>query len=281
MTAFPAHHQLNAQGYLDPHQAPPIIYLQNARLMLHRQNMGMKNPPEIRLKAINSCVRVAKDTARLLSRCMQPPPRLPTEPHSQDSWRGPLLSAASAFLCTHIWRCALFLAYRADYESALICAQAGATMDSARPVNAACGRYLDFFLKKLVTRIDGDRSFNLDADEEILALVSGDLQGSAENSWVWIDKEREGTNYRSHGSQFSPVNPTPVTAQDDVSNWSQWDNILSTLRRLLRDERQRMTHLMPEIGHSQTAVHLASPVSPGDSEGHAPTSNRIRIADIM
>lgn len=276
MSAQPAQHQINSQEYLDPHEAPPLFYLQNARLMLHRQNLGMKNPLESRSKALNNCSSVAKDTARLISRCMQHPPGSPTEADSHDGWKRQLISAANAFLCTHIWRCTLFLAFRAEYESALLCAEASATLGDARPVNAACGRYLDYFLQRLTIRLGEDRETSLDTDEEMLVLLSGDLQGSAENSWVW--RMSEEVNQGNEDSRSHPI--TSFTTHDETPQWSHWGGVLSTLRHLY-EQQQRMPNRIPTVPPPHPQVHLVSPISPGGSDGQASTSGRIRIADIM
>ncbi|KAL8715578.1 MAG: hypothetical protein Q9220_000914 [cf. Caloplaca sp. 1 TL-2023] len=285
MDLFPAHHQLNAVGSLDPHQIPPVIYLQNARLALYRHNLNNKNPFAARIKAVDDCTSVAKQTTRLLARCMSETYGLHGQPQgSLDSWRGPLISAANAFLCTHVWRCCLFLCFRTEFEDALVCARASAAMGSARPVNVACGRYLEFFLQKLLGRLQAS-SPSLDTDEEMMALISGDLQGSAESSWVWKDDES-----RSPGlfnTQISPVTSTPITAHDDESGWSNWDGILDTLTQLLhaqnRSPQQAQHPRLPKLPSQvqQQPVHLASPVSPGGSETPQSGSSRIRIADIM
>ncbi|KAL8694927.1 MAG: hypothetical protein Q9218_000498 [Villophora microphyllina] len=285
MDLFPAHHQVSAVGYIDPHQIPPVIYLQNARLVLHRHNLTTKNHSSARLNAKDECTSIAKQTTRFLARSMLDPAGSPSQTHcSHDRWRGPLNSAASAFLCTHIWRCTLFLCIRAEYEDALVCARASATLGSARSINIACGRYLEFFLQRLVAKIqDGVRG--VEADEEMLALVSGDLQGSAESSWIWKDGD---SNRGNASSQFSPINDMPFAAHDQDLTWSNWDGILDTLTRLMQSQRSHQTHPSSHLpipltlpSQVQQSVHLASPVSPGGSETPQSGSSRIRIADIM
>ncbi|KAL8951935.1 MAG: hypothetical protein Q9222_002119 [Ikaeria aurantiellina] len=284
MELFPSHHQLNALGSLDPHQIPPVIYLQNARLTLYRHNLSNKNASTARAKAIDDCVSVAKQTARLLARCMSEA----YGSHGQaqgdhDAWRGPLISAANAFLCTHVWRCCLFLCFRTEFEDALVCARASAAMGSARPVNVACGRYLEFFLQKLLGRLQ-ETTHSLDTDEEMMVLVSGDLQGSAESSWIWKNDESKSPRQLNY---YSPNTFTPLTAHDDEQGWSNWDGILDTLTQLLHarnhSPQQGQQPKLPNLPSQmqQQPVHLASPVSPGGSETPQSGSSRIRIADIM
>ncbi|KAL9589488.1 MAG: hypothetical protein Q9203_001727 [Teloschistes exilis] len=287
MDLFPTHHQVNAVGYLDPHQIPPVIYLQNARLVLHRRNLTTRNHLSARLTAKDECTNIAKQTTRYLARSMldaagsSPSQTL----NNHDRWRGPLISAANAFLCTHIWRCTLFLCFRAEYEDALVCARASATIGNARMVNIACGRYLEFFLRRLVAKLnDGVRG--IEADEEMLALVSGDLQGSMESSWIWRDGDSDGPENPS--ARFSPVNKKPFVANDDDWTWSDWDGILDTLTRLMRSQRPHQPHPPQQLpipltlpSQVQQPVHLASPISPGGSDTPQSSTSRIRIADIM
>ncbi|KAL9041359.1 MAG: hypothetical protein Q9180_001332 [Flavoplaca navasiana] len=287
MGLFPAHHQINMHGPLDPHQIPPLIYLQNARLMLHRHNLTTKNAPGSRSQVADECTKIAKRTTSFLARCMLDASGLPALPQGRhEPWRGPFISAANAFLCTHVWRCTLFLCYRAEYEDALVCAQASAAMGSARPVNVACGRYLEFFLQRLLAKFDESGEI-CKGDEELLALVSGDLQGSADSAWVWSkDASRTSANPSTH---LSPTTTTPLTAHDDDYSWSNWDGIVDTLTRLGQRQRQR------QQGHQQQpalpltlpsqvqqpAANIGSPVSPGGTETPQSGSSRIRIADIM
>ncbi|KAL8942623.1 MAG: hypothetical protein Q9216_001536 [Gyalolechia sp. 2 TL-2023] len=282
---FPAHHQFNAFGTIDPHEMPPLIYLQNARLMLHRHNLGIKSKASARLHATDECTRIAKQSTRLLGRCMSDTPIQGQMGH--ERWRSSLVSAANAFLCTHIWRCSLFLCLRQEYEDALVCVRASAAIGSARTINVACGRYLDFFLQRLLSKLP-DGTGSVEVDEEMLALVSGDLQGDAENSWIW--KDMEGASHSNESTRFSPINATPVTAHEDESHsWSDWDGILDRLARLLQANRQRQQQYSQEgriplklpSQVQQQPVHLASPISPGGSETAHSGLSRIRIADIM
>ncbi|KAI4176593.1 MAG: hypothetical protein LQ343_000884 [Gyalolechia ehrenbergii] len=289
MDLFPAHHQFNAFGTIDPHEIPPLVYLQNARLMLHRHNLGVKNKASARLHATDECTRIAKQSTRLLRRCMSDTSgaAIPGQA-GHERWRSSLVSAANAFLCTHIWRCSLFLCLRQEYEDALVCVRASATIGSARAINVACGRYLDFFLQRLLLKIQ-DGTVPVETDEEMLALVSGDLQGDAENSWIW--KDMDGASQANESTRFSPINATPVTAhEDDYQSWSDWDGILDRLTRLLQAKRQQQQQYSQQEARiplklpsqvQQQAVHLASPVSPGGSETAHSGSSRIRIADIM
>ncbi|KAI4224407.1 MAG: hypothetical protein L6R36_004670 [Xanthoria steineri] len=287
MELFPAHHQINAHGPLDPHQIPPLVYLQNARLMLHRHNLTTKNAPGPRSEVADECTRIAKRTSSFLARCMLDGSGLPARSRGgHEPWREPFISAASAFLCTHIWRCSLFLCYRAEYEDALICVRAMAAMGSARPVNVACGRYFEFFLHRLSSKLD-ERGDPYELDEELLTIASGDLQGGADSAWVWTDgASRTPPNASTH---LSAVNNTPLTAIDEDYNWSNWEGLIDSLSRLQQKQRvgQQPLQQQPPVPLTlptqlqQAAGHLASPISPGGTETPQSGSSRIRIADIM
>ncbi|KAL8966532.1 MAG: hypothetical protein Q9183_003332 [Haloplaca sp. 2 TL-2023] len=294
MDLFPAHHQFNAVGYLDPHQIPPVIYLQNARLILHRHNLSNKNTASARSRVVDECTKIAKQTTRFLARSMTETfgSSGPTQ-GGHEGWRDPLVSAANAFLCTHIWRCSLFLCLKGQYEDALVCSRASAGLGSARVVNVACGRYLEFYLDRLGSKIQ-DGLKHVEADEEMLALVSGDLQGSPDSSWIWKDSQGGGQDEKSLRS--SPFEHTTAGMDEVDYDWANWDEITNKLTRLLRDQRrgqqagqhqgqQYTQHGLPIPLTLPSLVqqpgHLASPVSPGGSETPQSGSSRIRIADIM
>ena len=118
---FPPHHQLSFHDYLDPRTICPLIYLQNARLMIHRRNLSPLCAPESRSADIDSCVSAASDTAKILARTMQDFSS-PSQPLvASKAWESNLTESASAFLCTHIWRCILFLCLRGEFAAATVC----------------------------------------------------------------------------------------------------------------------------------------------------------------
>jgi hypothetical protein len=102
----------------DPRFLAPVIYLQNARLLFHRQSVSSFCPGTVRSSAIDYCVSTALDTAKTLARCMR---NYPTYPIPGNDLRFLL---AGSVLCAHIWRCTLFLLLGTEYASALACVQA-------------------------------------------------------------------------------------------------------------------------------------------------------------
>lgn len=277
MTAFPPPYQIHSNDYLDPHFLTPIVYLQNARLVLHRHNLSTLCAAEIRALAVEHCVTVAKDTVQLLSRSMQNPPGSPTHPPTTyEGWEAKFAKAASTFLCTHIWRCALFLCFRRRYNDALLCIRASAAIGDARLVNTACGRHLDFFLKTLIAKLQQGEGSSLERDEEMLAYVSGDLQSSTDNSWIW-----QGADPSEQMQQQSPPiakapddrrsaieSPTKSTALPEESRpWAGWAAIIETLQGLAHElQRQQQQQQQHEQYHHQQHLYRQGQSTPTQSE---------------
>lgn len=270
MQAFPAQQQPRENHYIDPVELPPMVYLQNARLMLHRHNLSPSCDADERSAAMDHCALVSKDTARLLGRCMQESPATHSHPSNETgSWETRMVSAVSAFLCTHIWRCTMFLCFRFDFASALCCARASAAIGNTRPINVACGRYLEFFLMELIKK--PQQKDHLDMDEEMIAYVSGDLQGSFENSWIWqgnkggvhlgqpLQSSDDNGDGESNGQAFSKAN----TGTDD-SDWAGWDWILNILEKLYQNRTVQDHSLQPPM--------MLPPVN---------SSNRMSIRDLI
>ena len=284
VNAFPAQHQGQANGYIDPTELTPIIYLQNARLMLHRHNLRPMCDPVERSAAIDHCVLVAQDTAGFLDRCMQPsgqPRSLEGEQH--EVWESRMISASSAFFCTHVWRCTLFLCLRLDFKNALSCARASAVVDNARPVNVDCGRYLAFFLHEVTSRMD--QGAHIDTDEEMIAYVSGDLQGSFENSWIWQESEAgvhlgkpshiSGERDEKGMKLQSSPSARPETKDTD---WHGWDHVLRTMEKLIHRKEQERHHLAAKDA-SQRPSMMLPPLAPSPTS--LSLSNRMSIKDLI
>ena len=266
MDGFQAQQQMHLRDYLDPVELPPIIYLQNARLMLHRNNLTPLCAADARSCAIDLCASAAKDTAKFLQRCMQEPP---VGSQSQitaqdDNWEKRMVSAVSAFFCTHIWRCTLFLCFRLDFQNALVCARASAVLGNARPVNVACGRYLEFYLKELLARLNQGLSF--DTNEEMIAYASGDLQGSFESSWIW--QETIGDIRLENPLDGHSPKGDVQSVNGDISGeekWDGWDRVLQTLERLKKEKEQESPstlHGRPGSDGRPGSVRRISPPDP-------------------
>ena len=267
IAAFPNDHQRGKTEYLHPSFLAPILYLQNARLLLHRQNLSQVASPELRTNAIKQCALIARETSQVMARCMHDPPSLYSSP--SGTWKSVLQSAASAFLCTHLWRCILFLVFVADFKAALLCARASAIIGSVRQINHACGRHVEFYLNALNSKLRRSHVAELVDDEEMVAYVSGDLQGSAIHAWIWQGSPAESpvTHRQSYVLSNSPMEGDKSVelsgqAPVDLRDWTGWDGVLDTLVRL-------------------SGEGFKSDMQ-GSSRGHSVhTPGRISIADIM
>ena len=257
------------RDYVDPIELLPVMYLQNARLMLHRNNLAPLCGADVRSKALDSCTFVARDTAKFLRRCMQEPPAGPqshvTTRH--DTWEKRIVSAASAFLCAHIWRCTLFLCFRLDFENALVCARMSAILGDARPINSACGRYLEFYLEELAGRLK--EGINFDTNEEMIAYVSGDLQGNYEKAWIW--QETVGDVRPSNFPEDHDVNGTVPTTNGithDNDAWDGWQGVLQTLDHLRKEQEHEPTSTttMHDRSGSDSRPSSIRRISPPDPE---------------
>lgn len=286
LATFPAHYQIQRSEPLDSRIIAPIMYLQNARLLLHRHNLTTQCAPQIRFAALNSCTSIAHNTARILSRCiLDPPLSLDQQASTRHTWAAHLITASTALFCTHIWRCILFLCMQADFEAALVCVRVSAAIGDARPVNIACGRYVAFFLERLTEKMHHEGRANIEIDEELIAYVSGDLQGSLEHSWIWQGDE----SFREQEAQCSVLDiperddDTTEASKDIVLGRVDWNEILGRIERLSEEQQQE---------ERQREVQGFSPRTPGGSlhlgsltpdRGHTLpiSSSRISIADIM
>jgi len=297
ISAFPPHLRLTSSQYLDPRSLGPMIHLQNARMVLHRHNLSPMCARDARSRAIDECVVIAKDTFRLLSRIMQAPGASPrsTPAAAPDTWQFRLATAAFSMLCTHIWRCVLILCFRGEYSAALLCVRVSAAIGDVRPVNAACGQHLKLFLNCLVAKRQRDQAVDLEDDEELVVYLSGDLQSSSPNSWIWQDSDPGKAHDRRQsqgrgipdrteaGKANSPLTATVI--EDDIEEWSGWERVEWVLQRLA-SERQQQQQQRVSIDKSapQTQFETGSLERRGKAtlpQVRPGSSSRISIADII
>ncbi len=276
MAAFPPHWRFTGSRYLEPQNLAPMIYLQNARISLHRHNLSPACSRDVRTAAIDGCVVVARDTLRLLSRVMQTPPTSPQDAsvNSAESWQARLAAAAFSMLCTHVWRCVLFLCFRAEYKAALRCIHVNAAIGDLRPVNMACGRHLTLFLECLVPKLRRGEGGELEDDEELVTYLSGDIQSSSQNSWIWQDNAVDTNTNQTQAQQDDVAGGghageesrprTATEADDDDEAWGGWDRVEWILQHLVSDQEQQQ----------QQSARGGQPSTSG-------SSSRISIANII
>ena len=278
-STFPPHLQIQSNEILDPRTLCAVIHLQNARIILHRHNLSPLGPSEVRSAALRNCFVAATDTAGIVSRIMQATPEPPADPISEaERWQAKLIAAGSTVLCTHLWRCILFLCFQSNYQAALICARASAVIGDTRLINIACSRHTRFFLQLLLNKLQVQDTQSLEHDEDMVAYVSGDLQGS-DYSWIWHeDGNRSPLDTRDFSSTKGSLQ---TTIKEDDGRVKGWEDILATLQRLAFEQNRQQTvqgfakptpsgtHLAPS-----GEAHPRQLVSPGGS-------SRISIANII
>lgn len=289
MKGFPANHKSRMDEYIDPVEAPPMMYLQNARLMLHRHNLSPICNEQTRSQAIDGCSSVGRDTARLLRRCMREPPSGSQSKitANEDPWEKRMVSASSAFFCTHIWRCTLYLCFRQDFEAALTCVKASSILGDSRRINTACGRYLDFFLGQLVIKMR--QGVVLDQDEEMIAYVSADLQGSLQGSWIWQESKgrvhlgrplQSASSSNANGIQQQEL--SEATAQSNNGEWAGWDKIASLIRTMAAEQRKSPDQQRAGMVSSTTSpVIQLPPLLSTPSPSTSTPRDRMSIKDLL
>ena len=279
LSTLPPHYQLRSESYIDPLTTLPIVFLQDARLSIHRRHIAPTCTTEIRSSSISNCLRIARDTANYLSRTMHDPSLVHDSELATTNWQKRIRSAASAFLCLHIWRCTLLLAFGGDYKAAHLCARTSAAIGDARPVNASCGRYLEFFLQQLTAVLQRGEGSYLECNEDMLAYLSSDLQSNVENAWVWQRGDTSTPQLETRGT--GDIDPLPYQDTTEVL-WNGWERVLNVLEMLdeQRQGRPDLYRIRPSPP-KRDAGFLSPRTEPNSAVVSPGGSNRISIADIM
>lgn len=243
MQAFPTDLQLSSSTPVDPINLPVITAFQNTCLLVYRQNLSPQCPQGQRLQAIDQCLTVACDTANFLSRCMC------VQPQFAD-WHTRLSTSASTLLCTHLWRCTLFTIHRGHHDASLTLIRSLATIGDAKAIVIHCGRYIAFFLRQILSRMENSVSpASLDTDEDLLAYLSADLQSNGRTAWVWGDIQDPSTP-RKDGSYFPircspPPPPSRHLSETERNDWGGWENIERTIKQLQQQKQRQQPRALP------------------------------------
>ncbi|KAK9375167.1 fungal-specific transcription factor domain-containing protein [Lipomyces chichibuensis] len=190
-----------SEEHLETMSLVPVTVMQNLRLILHRHNMSPYAPPELRTYALDRCALISLETVAFLHRTMVRPPDLSRAmPNPEYSWEDTITRSMTAFQLMNIWRTTLFLIARGMFRHARECVKVSAAVHDHREVNVACGRYLEGVLVKLRDKVasvgdarsDGTTEYVIEADEDMMALVSGDLQATSD-AWIWTQPSSAST----------------------------------------------------------------------------------------
>lgn len=284
MQLFPAPLQLQATDPLDPVHLTPIIQFQNTRLLLYRHNISPASTPEQRATAIRNCCSTARDTASLLTRCF-------TGPASLEQVEDRIRYSATSALCTHLWRCMLFLALERQWDAFKVLLRCSMAVDHCRAINTSCGRHLEFFLHSLAQfHVEHEQS-SAEEDENIIVLLSGDLQSSV-NGWVWGTEEtgtllsrRQKHSRSSHTSQEtektknqdSPPSWTTTLPVEEADKWNGWRRVHETAHWLETTQKQR------SITYQAVSGNRSSPTRSNMSieQTAQDTRSKMTIANII
>jgi len=230
-STFPPSCKPHSSEPLDPTILAAVFHVSNARLIMHRHNLNPACSSEVRRIALDNCIQVSLDSSHLLARA--------TSNHSYLGNSFGLLATSST--CLHIWRCALFLLYAGYFEVAATLIRAASVIADFREVNVPCGRYISFFLSMLAEKrrngsLVGSTQYRheRELDEELIVYVSGDMQASVQNSWVWAEQE-------TGSAKTSPIVATssgdypPVLTEAEAREWGGWERVDYLLGALARE----------------------------------------------
>ncbi|KAF2204014.1 hypothetical protein GQ43DRAFT_365542 [Delitschia confertaspora ATCC 74209] len=308
LNSWPESYKPQGDGHLDPSVLSTVLFLQAARFHLYRHNMSLICPSIDRSEAVTRCSQVALDTDRYILRSRQAPA---AAQEIDKSWKTRVTQRVSNWMCLHLWRCMLVLCFHARYDSALGLLSLSSAIGNQRKINIACGKHLLFFLERLTERTrsgNGSRHL-LENDEEMLAYVSGDMQGSIEHSWVWAGMEpgsisatahpspnsingtMHGANDESSESKFLPIRPGIGPSENGAGEWDGWAKIESLMRHLKEEQRlglgqQSAYYPPPHNPLKRLQLALDRPAQAPSAAGPTPSNgsvgaSRMSIANII
>ncbi|EOA85505.1 uncharacterized protein SETTUDRAFT_90047 [Exserohilum turcica Et28A] len=298
---LPEAYQPDSSAILDAKALPTVFVLLSARFHLYRRNLSPVSGAVERGNALERCVSVAQDTAKYVSRVSCNTSML----DAAKAWTENAALIASNVVCLHLWRCILILCFRGEYDAALVCLHLSRSIGSARNINAGCGRNMCFFLERLFDQVRNSvgGSKQLEQDEEMIAYLSADTQGSLEHSWVWAGSNMAPSGYRQdalpgmtrspageEAMREAPLSRGPFGAGlNGSAEWDDWGRVEGLVRQLV-DERlyratQGPTYYPPPhnpVKRVQLASDTYSPPKAASEPSPAPSStSRISIANII
>lgn len=288
--SYPDPFPISSTTPLDPHLLYPATALHMCKFMLFRHNLTPVAKTYDRQDATARCVRVAKDTAHYIWRTT-PSARGQYVSHPPDmsnpEWRNRIRHAVPSLVIKHWWRCVLILCLAGDYPPALTIIGAMAAVNDSRKINLACGRNLAFFLDLMIQKWQNGRDSEIEADEELLAYASGDLQGSSYSSWAWAGSD---SRNNSQGSSSSPSRMSPpgdayvhenvasqpvLLTEEEEREWGGWSKVEDMIRHL---QYLRSTRRSP---HSSPDEHRPAPPHYAQAPPAQPQQHRYSISNSV
>lgn len=295
---LPESYHVTSTAPLDPSALPPLFALLSAQFHLYRRNLSPVCRQSDRSEALNRCMSIAQETAKQISRTLHSGAR----PDPERSWKTRVGLVASNMLCLHAWRCLLLLCFRGDYDAAFVCLHLASAIGRMRKINIECGKHLLFFVDQLLGRVRSGHGSpqQLDHDEEILAYVSGDVQGNVEHSWVWAGTNSMMSGVPQHDSfdgarsnrgdetmrDALALRPASNSLDQDAMEWDGWIQVENKIRQLMEENRPRTATYYSTPHNPVKRVQLAPDNRPTPSQGPPPSpapssTSRISIANII
>lgn len=246
-----------------------LSHVLSAKILLWQHALSPAVQHYDRTNAIDRLAKVAEATGAYLMRVMQYPGQ-PKEGRPAVEWTELVRLYASNHLCRHIWRCALINCFVGHWQAAKACILVSEAIGSMRQLNLACGRNLEHFVDRLsqkMSRSGGKVDFS--RDEELIALVSGDMQGDLDNSWIWSTQKESSSTPGSEPSRqdypftastngSSPVQSRKGSSEsaalapaDQVTNWNNWARIRQVIDGMERQQNDTLRS-MPAPRQSPT-----------------------------
>jgi len=192
-------------------------------------------------------------------------------------------------ICLHIWRCLHVLCFCGLWNEALTCVRACSAIGDTCEVNRAIGRSLGGFLHVLGRKVT--RNENLNIDEGLLALMSGEAQGSSDSAWIWTGASNPLLDNNTNRFPFGPSNGDidPDIMQDDLpkmngtsrlDDWQGWSHIEWTIQQIMNEQAARDLQTL-----GSGAAHVTQ-ILPSPSPAPQPSPSqlgaaRISIANII
>ncbi|KAH3916714.1 hypothetical protein HBI56_049300 [Parastagonospora nodorum] len=280
ISLLPESYRPSSAAALETTALPPLFTLLSAQFHFYRRNLTPVCRPQERAEALSRCISLAQETAKYISRTLHNP----TRADSEKSWQTRVMFIASNMVCLHVWRCILMLCFRGDYDAAFMCLHLSSAIGTSRKLNGECGRYTAFFLEQLLNRVRSGHGSpqQLEQDEEMLAYVSGDVQGNVEHSWIWKANPTTSQHDTSRDEPMRDV-PPPTSPKQD---WNDWARIEHLIRQLMDESHPRTSSYYPTPHNPVKRVQLATDanLSPKTAPPPSPapsSSSRISIANII
>lgn len=126
-----------------------------------------------------------------------------------------------------------------------------------------------------------NEAINLEDDEEMMAYVSGDMQGATDGSWVWQGSETGSQlDTVSNNTQAVPVPPAPETG------WEDWEWIEQTVQYLLSEKLKaaaEQANAPTETQQESSSSSLLDPQAAASDPDRQSSSghSRMTIASII